>query len=172
MFVITPFRDIVVELRKLADQRLPPGARKQVGTVHTTQGKEADIVILVLGTAADQDGSREWASKTPNLLNVAVTRARRRLVVIGDHPHWSQNQNFRVLAQRETDGLLTVVDAAKWLVASRHDGRQAKLDALLSARTSLMDARPVDAITTGESGRMASTWMHTAMPRKIGAMPR
>ena len=84
VFVISPFRDIVDHLRKVVGQRLPSGANR-LGTIHTTQGKEADIVILVLGTATDQARSRTWASQTPNLLNVAVTRARRRLVVIGDY---------------------------------------------------------------------------------------
>jgi AAA domain len=125
VFVVSPFRDIVDHLREAADQLLPPGARNHVGTVHTTQGKEADIVILVLGTAADQAGSRKWASQTPNLLNVAVTRARRRLVVIGDYRNWSQCQNFQILAQHGADGLLAVVDVSdKWPLANQHGGRQ------------------------------------------------
>jgi AAA domain len=125
VFVVSPFRDIVDHLRKVADQLLPPAARNHVGTVHTTQGKEADIVILVLGTAADQAGSRKWASQTPNLLNVAVTRARRRLVVIGDYRNWSHRQNFRILAQHSADGLLAVVDASdKWPLANQEGGRQ------------------------------------------------
>jgi superfamily I DNA and/or RNA helicase len=125
VFIISPFRDVVSELRKVADRRLPPEAKRQVGTIHTTQGKEADIVILVLGTATDQAGSRKWASQTPNLLNVAVTRARRRLVVIGDHRNWSLCRNFRTLAQGEANGLLTVVDVSdKWRLASQHGGRQ------------------------------------------------
>ncbi|MFD4699204.1 AAA domain-containing protein [Streptomyces niveus] len=71
------------------------------GTVHTTQGKEADIVILVLGTGADQANSRGWASTTPNLLNVAVTRARRRLIVIGDFDAWSRHRYFKGLAEHD-----------------------------------------------------------------------
>ncbi|WP_335980920.1 AAA domain-containing protein [Streptomyces sp. CA2R106] len=73
-------------------------SRKRYGTVHTTQGKEADIVVLVLGTGTGQVGSRDWAAKNPNLLNVAVTRARRRLVVIGDHAVWSRHRYFGDLA--------------------------------------------------------------------------
>ncbi len=115
VFIVSPFRDIAQTLQKSVAKRFPKGADR-VGTVHTTQGKEADIVILVLGTAADQDGSRTWAAKTPNLLNVAVTRARRRLVVVGDFQKWSHHRNFHVLAQhgkRGTGGLLTVIDTSK-----------------------------------------------------------
>lgn len=114
VFVISPFRDIVYQLRNVVGPRLPPGA-KRLGTIHTTQGKEADVVILALGTATDQAGSRKWASQAPNLLNVAVTRARRRLIVIGDYRNWSQQPNFQALAnggKRGAGGLLTVVDVS------------------------------------------------------------
>jgi hypothetical protein len=126
VFVISPFRDVVDQLREVVGWRLPPEA-KRLGTVHTTQGKEADIVILVLGTAADQAGSRKWASQAPNLLNVAVTRARRRLVVIGDYRNWSQQRNFEVLArsgQHGTGSLLTIIDAlTEWPLASQPDSQ-------------------------------------------------
>jgi len=113
VFVVSPFREIVDNLRNKVGDRLLSAA-KRLGTIHTTQGKEADIVILVLGTAKEQSGSRNWAAKTPNLLNVAVTRARRRLFVIGDYGSWSRHRNFRTLAQYGSDGpdsLLTVVKA-------------------------------------------------------------
>lgn len=107
VFVISPFREVVDGLRRsVGDDLKLPGER--MGTVHKTQGKEADIVILVLGTAAGQAGSRDRASKTPNLVNVAVTRARRRLVIVGDHKTWSEHQFFRDLAHHRR---LTVTNA-------------------------------------------------------------
>jgi superfamily I DNA and/or RNA helicase len=69
-----------------------------VGTVHTAQGKEADVLILLLGTHPDAHGSRNWAAAKPNLLNVAVSRAKRRLIVIGDHESWRGHSHFSVLA--------------------------------------------------------------------------
>ena len=126
VFVISPFRDIVDHLRKVIGHRLPPEAGR-LGTIHTTQGKEADIVILALGTATNQVRSRKWASQTPNLLNVAVTRARRRLVVIGDYRNWSQQRNFQVLAESgnsSAGSLLTVIDVSTaWQLDNQHDGR-------------------------------------------------
>jgi superfamily I DNA and/or RNA helicase len=67
------------------------------------QAKEADVVILVLGT--DQTPgrrARDWVGAPPNLLNVAVSRARRRLYVIGSYPEWQPAPNFGVFATTDT----------------------------------------------------------------------
>jgi len=61
---------------------------KFVSTVHAFQGKEAETVVLLLGGRTQ--GAMDWAAETPNVLNVAVTRARRHLYVIGDRNAWAQ----------------------------------------------------------------------------------
>jgi hypothetical protein len=43
-------------------------------------------------------GAIDWATRTVNLLNVAVSRARRRFFVIGSYAEWSGAPNFSVLA--------------------------------------------------------------------------
>jgi superfamily I DNA and/or RNA helicase len=67
--------------------------------VHTMQGKEADVVILVIGGNPDRPGARTFATETPNLLNVAVTRAKRRLYVIGNRATWGSERYFDILAK-------------------------------------------------------------------------
>ncbi|MER5933933.1 AAA domain-containing protein [Streptomyces sp. NPDC002054] len=81
VFVISPFRQVVAGAMRACRDLVPAD---RVGTVHTTQGKEADVVILVLGTDPRRAGARAWAASRPNLLNVAVSRAKRRLFVIGN----------------------------------------------------------------------------------------
>ncbi len=71
-----------------------------VGTVYTMQGKEADVVILILGGDPDRPGGRGFATREPNLLNVAVTRAKRRLYVIGNRDTWGNEPYFNVLDAR------------------------------------------------------------------------
>ena len=88
--IITPFRVVRDHLRRLLKRVKKRGIT--YGTIHTMQGKEADIVILVLGGGTN--GARDWAVSEPNLLNVAATRARRRLYVIGDRDDWQRRSLF------------------------------------------------------------------------------
>jgi hypothetical protein len=93
VFLITPFRAVAYNIAKRRDAY--PGMT--TGTVHTAQGREADIVILILGGNPRYPGARAWAAEKPNLLNVAISRARRRLYVIGDQNAWSKLSYFETL---------------------------------------------------------------------------
>lgn len=100
LYVISPFRVPAMRLRQLLTRT--PGVlpalsqadredwiERHVGTVHTFQGKEAEAVILMLGAGRGaRSGSRTWAGGTPNLLNVAATRAKRVLYIVGNHEEW------------------------------------------------------------------------------------
>jgi hypothetical protein len=95
--MISPFRDCALRLRRIAKAfGLDEG---KVGTVHTAQGKEADVVVLVLGGNPRSPGAKAWAASKPNLLNVAVSRAKKRLYTIGDADAWSKHSYFTVMAQ-------------------------------------------------------------------------
>lgn len=99
IFVISPFRKVMQACRdQIKQEKL---ANVECGTVHTFQGKEAEIVFLVLGTAAGRvgAGARTWASAKPNLLNVAITRAKHRLFVIGNLNEWRKQNYFSNLCE-------------------------------------------------------------------------
>ncbi|MFD7364981.1 DEAD/DEAH box helicase [Nocardiopsis alba] len=95
VFVLAPFKDVAEKLPGITRGYGVPFGR--TGTIHTSQGKEASVVVFVLGGAPDREGAMDWAARTPNLLNVAASRAKRRLYVIGDHTAWSGRYHFQTL---------------------------------------------------------------------------
>ncbi|MGW0024433.1 AAA domain-containing protein [Rhodococcus sp. NPDC003383] len=95
VIVLSPFRDVARRLTALPARF----GGLTAGTVHTAQGREADVVFLVLGGDPASDGAKRWASSKPNLANVAVSRAKKRLYVIGDRAAWSRHPRFDVLAR-------------------------------------------------------------------------
>lgn len=89
IFVITPFRNVARQLVKILDQigfvkRNQENKPINVGTVHTFQGKEAKVVYFVLGADNSSVGAANWAVTKPNMMNVAVTRAKEEFYIIGD----------------------------------------------------------------------------------------
>lgn len=101
VFVISPFRKVADACRSsLHEAGLSRGEWPvSSGTVHTFQGKQAEIVVIVLGSTPGRvgNGSRSWASNKPNLLNVALTRAKLRVYVIGSARDWGRFPQFDVL---------------------------------------------------------------------------
>lgn len=86
--VITPFKAVLENIKHLVGNKIV------AGTIHTMQGKEAAVVVMVLGGSTENPSARNWAVSEPNLLNVAATRAKRRFYVIGDHNDWKNRALF------------------------------------------------------------------------------
>ncbi|MCI2261498.1 DEAD/DEAH box helicase [Xanthomonas indica] len=134
LYVISPFKAIRQALhdalrgdawdemgsgQRPSARALSDWLRASVGTVHTFQGKEQDTVLMVLGADRQHPGSALWASSKPNLLNVALTRAKRRCYLIGDFDLWSPLQHFDAtvsgefpLPRRSASEFLSELDVA------------------------------------------------------------
>ncbi|MFI6345197.1 AAA domain-containing protein [Streptomyces sp. NPDC050560] len=104
--VVTPFTAQAEALRK----RLRPydEERLRIGTVHTFQGGERDVMVfsLVAGEGM-HPGAVAWVGEQLNLWNVAITRARGHLIVVGDKALWRQRGGVgaALLEAAERDGL-------------------------------------------------------------------
>lgn len=114
LFLISPFRSVRAGIAKYlknndflykellkrsiysSKENVSRWINKCIGTIHTFQGKEAETVIICLGVSSDNSGNGaiEWASRKPNILNVAVTRAKRNLYIVGDINKWAGKQYF------------------------------------------------------------------------------
>lgn len=103
VYIISPFKAVKNALKRdlrgqnhilSSSNGFNAFVKNNIGTVHTFQGKETDTVILVLGCDRTKQGGAVWASSKPNLLNVAVTRAKKNLFVIGDSSVWAGKPFF------------------------------------------------------------------------------
>lgn len=91
IFIISPFALVA----GFCEWEFKNNPKISCGTIHRFQGKEADIVFLVLGSDPKSPGARNWASQKPNMLNVALTRAKKRIYVIGNKNLWGQCDFYR-----------------------------------------------------------------------------
>lgn len=80
--VITPYAAQATEIRKLLGVR---GIADVVecNTIHRFQGRECDVILIDLVDAAPMRPSA-LVNDTPNLLNVSISRARGKLVIVAD----------------------------------------------------------------------------------------
>lgn len=104
VFIITPFTAVRQALKSLVNQEFKNSypnifewTNASIGTIHTFQGKEADVVYFVTGTDAQTDGAANWSCMKPNLLNVAVTRAKKEFYVVGDLDRFQEKQYYDVI---------------------------------------------------------------------------
>ncbi|MEU5000433.1 AAA domain-containing protein [Streptomyces sp. NPDC021622] len=84
--VVTPFR-----AQKDALESMIGSDRVRVGTVHTFQGGQRDVMILSpVATANTPPRTAHWVESQVNLWNVAITRAKSQLITVGNHRYWQQ----------------------------------------------------------------------------------
>lgn len=86
IYVISPFTSVKFHCEEIFEHL----KNVRCGTVHTFQGQEAEIVFLVLGSDPAKLGARKWVTESPNMINVALTRARHRFYLIGNKKLWGK----------------------------------------------------------------------------------
>lgn len=103
--IISPFRLQTEELKKVIGDR-----NIEADTVHKYQGREKDVIILT--TVANEVAADDFVDK-PNLINVAVSRAIKKLIIvvsegsehwkgtnIGDLISYIQYNNFEIIESK------------------------------------------------------------------------
>ena len=95
--VVTPFRQQMIRLKDAleAGDAFPPDFMERVrflaATAHGFQGDERDLILFSLCGGPDMpDGATIFLRENPNLFNVAVSRARAVLHVVGNQ-EWALN---------------------------------------------------------------------------------
>ncbi|BCL15866.1 caspase, EACC1-associated type [Micromonospora sagamiensis] len=92
--VVTP---LAAHQRRLATALRGAGLTDNLlcATIHRFQGSERDIMVVSpVGAHGIPDHTRGWLVHQTNLWNVAITRARSQLVVVGDRSWWSTQRGL------------------------------------------------------------------------------
>ena len=112
IFIITPFTSVAqgfkTYMQSISDDVVnwtdkdnkSGWLKDNIGTVHTFQGKEAKVVIYMLGCQSDgsANGAIKWVNA--NNVNVAFTRAKEYIYVIGDATKWAELNKNLAFVQR------------------------------------------------------------------------
>lgn len=163
LFVISPFTSVIAGVRDKLKSALSECAedsernkflKNNIGTVHTFQGKEADEVVFVLGCDKRAFGAVRFVNA--NIVNVAASRAKYRLYIIGDYNVWKENDCIKA-AKRELD----VAWVSHWKKSQEYKGEEARQEldraiALLPQGASIPTLRDDEDGSASQSGQEVS----------------
>ncbi|MBQ5990728.1 MAG: AAA family ATPase [Oscillospiraceae bacterium] len=94
--VIAPYRAQADLIEKLtASEKYPAGIEIQVGTIHSFQGDECDIIFVVFNTPAYISESKDMFLNKKTILNVAISRARDYLFVVMPDDYTDRIENLK-----------------------------------------------------------------------------
>lgn len=88
VFILTPFRNqeaVINHYLNVAKERGEIDLSISCGTIHKVQGRENQTIILSTAISRSTTaGTYEWIKNNSQLINVGVTRAKEKLVVVAD----------------------------------------------------------------------------------------
>jgi hypothetical protein len=128
--VVTPYRGQVSEIkRRLKELDLPreQHQRVKVGTVHAFQGSEADVIVWdIVDTREFRVGRLYQGDSGDRLCNVAISRAKGKLIIVGDPDAFlfapgkeMVKQTRNILAREFVAGRRNRISAAEVLPSAR-----------------------------------------------------
>ena len=132
--VVAPYAAQAALIQRMAEKRIGKEALDELdfisGTAHRLQGDERDIILFSTALTPNMPKrSADWIEQERNLINVAVSRARRMLLVTG-HPEMNE-ENSRTLASLR-NYILSIDRSASGTVpvATHSDAERLLLDAM------------------------------------------
>ena len=148
--VIAPHRRQNVKIREMLASRGLSGAHPMVDTVERIQGRERDLIILSM-TLSDPDVLSAEADFLflPHRFNVAITRARRKLIVVASARFFRTLPRPEALAARGRSPLTSLNVLKRWYF----EHRSTAIDATTTALSNWKNA-------TADSGRVEQTQAH------------
>lgn len=103
ILILSAYRAQTHLIRSLLERNVPPSTgsslAQAVSTIHAAQGDEADVVVLTI----DDDPAKPvflGSADGKRLLNVALSRARRGLVIVGEISRLSQSTHVAVATRQ------------------------------------------------------------------------
>jgi hypothetical protein len=98
--IITPYADQKQLLIKTFGKRLDQKQQAKIGTIHQFQGVGFEVIIFS-SVIFEQNDSPAFLNSRPNMLNVAVSRAKQQFIVVGNYHKLKQAQGpLGLMAER------------------------------------------------------------------------
>ncbi|XMB86584.1 AAA domain-containing protein [Mycoplasmatota bacterium WC44] len=102
--IISPFKNQASLINDVV-KKMDLNKKVSVGTIHKFQGQEEDNIFLSLALGNDSyQGSYDWVKNNRQLINVATTRPKEKLIVVGDR------KSLQRLSKNEESDLIDLVN--------------------------------------------------------------